>query len=316
LSKKNFGRETCAPCDGKIKFGKECWKCQDCGIVCHRECKANAPLPCIRGITRTPTNKGGVFLADYAPVEAPMVPPLLQVCVEEINRRGLREVGIYRLSGADAEARELLDKLTHGKGPTPDLSKYDIHAVCSCVKKFLKSLKEPIIPLSLWQVFVDAATETGPDTIEQEAAVYQAISELPLPNRDTLAYLILHLQNVAENKSKNQMNVDNLAVVWAPTIVGYSSNDPVEILAGPRNQQQVMKVLLKISSDYWNRLLEPKDSNLFNYLKPSSTPETRMFAPLISNHSSGNPKTGGPAKRTRSRTDHARTLFFQSPMIN
>ena len=54
---------------------------------------------------------------------------------------------IYRLAGSESEARELLDKLAHGKGPTPDLSKYDVHAICSCIKKFLKSLKEPIIPL-------------------------------------------------------------------------------------------------------------------------------------------------------------------------
>ena len=59
---------------------------------------------------------------------------------------------------------------------------------------------------------MDASKNTE-HTIEQEAAVYQAISELPLPNRDTLAYLILHLQNVAENKSRNQMNVDNLATL-------------------------------------------------------------------------------------------------------
>ena len=76
-----------------------------------------------------------------------MVPPLLEVCVEEIKRRGLKEVGIYRLAGAESESRELLDKLTQGKGPTPDLSKYDVHAISSCLKKFLKSLKEPIIPL-------------------------------------------------------------------------------------------------------------------------------------------------------------------------
>ena len=41
-------------------------------------------------------------------------------------------------------------------GP-PILSKYDIHVVASTVKKFLRSLKEPIIPNSLWRVFVDAA---------------------------------------------------------------------------------------------------------------------------------------------------------------
>ena len=42
---------------------------------------------------------------------------------------------------------------------------------------------------------------------------FQAISELPRPNRDTLAYLIIHLQAVAYNSAINKMDADNLSVV-------------------------------------------------------------------------------------------------------
>ena len=98
------------------------------------------------------------------------------------------------------------------------MTKFEIPTVTSVVKKFLRSLKEPVIPLSLWQVFVDAAT--NPDSTDVEAAMYQAISELPLPNRDTLAYLIVHLQTVADNSVFNKMDKDNLAVIMGPTILG------------------------------------------------------------------------------------------------
>jgi len=182
----------------------------------------------------------------------------------------------------------------------------------------LRSLKEPVIPLSLWQVFVDAAT--NPDTTDAEAAMYQAVSELPLPNRDTLAYLILHLQTIADNSIFNKMDKDNLAVIMGPTILGYSSSDPMAILSEADVQKAVMKNLLAISSDYWLRFLEPKDQNVFNYLK-SNTPETTMFAPLTSVYSP-NPtpvgptgRTGGPAKRTRSRQNVTKQNLFQSPMI-
>ena len=51
---------------------------------------------------------------------------------------------------------------------------------------------------------------------------FQAVSELPRPNRDTLAFLILHLQRVADSPDC-MMPADNLAKVMGPTIVGYSS---------------------------------------------------------------------------------------------
>ena len=103
-------------------------------------------VSCIRGITRTPNNKSGNFLADFVKdLERPMVPAVIGFCLEEIKERGLKEVGIYRISGAESESKELLEKIVYGNGPMPKLSKYDIHAITSCVKKFLRSLKEPII---------------------------------------------------------------------------------------------------------------------------------------------------------------------------
>ena len=85
---------------------------------------------------------------------------------------------------------------------------------------------------------MDAAN--NPDTTDGDAAIYQAISELPRPNRDTLAFLILHLQKVAESPDC-KMPVDNLAVVMGPTIVGYSSTDPQAIRMEAEPQKRVMQ---------------------------------------------------------------------------
>lgn len=49
-------------------------------------------------------------------------------------------------------------------------------------------------------------------------ALLQAIDELPLPNRDTLAFLCSHWQNVAANSNKNQMPITNIAICFGPTI--------------------------------------------------------------------------------------------------
>lgn len=165
---------------------------------------------------------------------------------------------------------------------------------------------------SLWQVFADAAR----NDIEAEAAMYQAISELPPPNRDTLSYIMLHFQKVIDNQDKNKMDKNNLAIVFGPTIVGYSSPtiEPLVMELETTTQKKVLIGLLNISEDYWKTLLEPKGDNnhIFGYLK-ASTPEA-MFGPISNYHS---PKTGGPAKRTRSKQHTiAKQALFQSPMIH
>ena len=49
-------REKCGICEKKIKFGKSCVKCLDCGMVCHPECKSEAStFACIQEIC-TPDN--------------------------------------------------------------------------------------------------------------------------------------------------------------------------------------------------------------------------------------------------------------------
>lgn len=153
--------------------------------------------------------------------------------------------------------------------------------------------------------------------------MYQAISELPQPNRDTLAYLIIHLQTVAENSGVNKMGKDNLAMIMGPTILGYSSSDPMSVLSEAEYQKAVIKSLLAISSDYWLRFLDQTDQNLFGFLK--TTPEvasSKMFAPLVSYSplTSTASRTGGPAKRTRSKihtglAGSRKQQLFQSPMI-
>ncbi len=64
--------------------------------------------------------------------------------------------------------------------------------VCGCIKDFLRGLKEPLVTFAYWKDFVNAAQL--PDEEDRVTALYQAISQLPQPNRDTMAFMILHLQ--------------------------------------------------------------------------------------------------------------------------
>lgn len=78
------------------------------------------------------------------------------------------------------------------KGP-PLLSKIGIHVITSTLKLFFRSLKEPLITFTLWDSFVRIADMA--DQMEIQTVVQATlIPDLPQPNRDTLAFMILHLQ--------------------------------------------------------------------------------------------------------------------------
>jgi len=246
--------ENCLPCGNRIKFGKPALKCIECRGTCHVDCRSRMPMPCVPTV-QTPSTKGFVgTVADYAPNTSPMIPGLVIHCVNEIERRGMNEVGIYRVNGSEREVKDMKERLLRGKGQ-PHISQVDIHVVAGTFKSFFRSLKEPLITYTMWDSFVRIADMY--DEMDVQNSVYSLIPDLPQPNRDTLAYVILHLQRVAE-ATDCKMPVSNLAKIFGPTIIGYSCPEPDPELALKQLKKQhfTMEKLLLIPSDYWCRYVD------------------------------------------------------------
>jgi Rac GTPase-activating protein 1 len=221
MAKTYLKLENCSHCQKKIKFGSVGLKCRECRVCVHPDCKDKYTIGCVpQSATKSPNNLG--FINEYTPSVGPMIPPLIVHCVNEIETRGLKEVGIFRVSGSEREVKMLKEKFLKQKG-VPFLNNIDIHVLCGCVKDFLRSLREPLIPRALWMTFSNAVQIT--DTERQKKEVYRAIQQMPQANRDTLAFLIMHLQRIAECP-ETKMPLMNLAKVFAPTIVGYSCANP------------------------------------------------------------------------------------------
>uniref|UniRef100_A0A1A9WWH2 Rho-GAP domain-containing protein n=1 Tax=Glossina brevipalpis TaxID=37001 RepID=A0A1A9WWH2_9MUSC len=273
----NFARktfikpETCVNCQKKIRFNMVGFRCRDCPVRCHIDCRSNITVYCVPG---TPTNKGLMgYLADYAPTVSPMIPALIVHCVNEIESRGLNEVGIYRLSGSEREVKALKERFLKNK-TTPHLSNIDVHVLCGCIKDFLRSLNEPLIPTTLWKDFCNAIQ--NPSEENKFTDLTRAIDSLPQANRDTLAFLILHFQRVAESP-KVLMPFENLARIFGPTIVGNSSSDPDQhaIFTEIYSQYAIIMNLLKVPTEHWVRYvtLETEKENSQNAANLLQTPK-------------------------------------------
>lgn len=336
VSKTVIKPESCVPCGKRIKFGKVSLKCRDCRVVSHPECRDRCPLPCIPNLVGTPVKIGEGVLADYVSDTSPMIPPLVVHCVNEIEQRGLNETGLYRLSGSDRTIKELKEKFLRGKS-VPMLSKVDdIHAITGLLKDFLRSLKEPLLTFRLNQPFMDAAEVSDDDN--STALMYQNISDLPQPHRDTLAFLVLHLQRVAAT-AETRMDISNLARVFGPTIVGHATPnpDPMTILQDTKRQPKVVERLLSLPADYWSQFVmatseQPagdhliiENSNCYatpermSMLGPLTTPEHQFNkTPSSSSLSQRMKSTLTPRFGSKSKSAVGFNLqgkFFSSPLL-
>ncbi|XP_037050251.1 rac GTPase-activating protein 1 [Bradysia coprophila] len=249
--------DTCNHCQKKIKFGTSGLRCRNCRVQLHINCETDFNVACVPHSAGTPNAKGiAGTIGDYAPSDPPMVPAIIVHCINEIEKRGLNEVGIYRVSGSEREIKSLKERFIRGKS-LPNLSETDIHVLCGCIKDFLRGLREPLIPTLLWKDFCNATQNTSFHDAVRD--MYAAIDKLPQPNRDTLAFILLHFLRVAECKQV-KMPPSNIAKIFGPTLVGYSSSDPDQhaIFTETIIQAGVMEMLLKVPADFWEQFVNIK----------------------------------------------------------
>ena len=118
------------------------------------------------------------------------------------------------------------------------------------------------------------------------ASTIKAVAQLPPANKDTLAFLILHLQKVAQHSDDNKMPLSNLAIIFGPTIVGHASPNPevYVMLNDKEKQRKVMMRLLKIDQGYWRQYmsLEQDNPEVLPGPSPNSVPPPRSPSSVLS----------------------------------
>ncbi|XP_036395893.1 rac GTPase-activating protein 1 [Megalops cyprinoides] len=332
LSKTVIRPEICIPCGKRIRFGKMAAKCRDCRLVAHPECKHLSTQSCNPSATVPTCSPSEDTLESFAPSTQPRIPLLIVQCVNEIEKRGLEEKGIYRVPGGERMVKELREQYILKKTPLT-LGKEEIHVICGLLKDFLRRLKEPLVTFKLHRTFMEACEI--PDDGSSSAVMYQAIEELPQPNRDTLAFLMLHLQKVMQSP-QCKMDLNNLARVFGPTIVGHGMPEPspMTIMKDTNTQPKVVARMLSFPSEYWKRLIMVERDQVISSVvdakinnESNTVDRDRLFKPLTSPELSKYPKTQpsgslrgrmktlGTAFNTtaKAKTDPSKKKFFTSP---
>ncbi|POI21986.1 hypothetical protein CIB84_014266, partial [Bambusicola thoracicus] len=155
---------------------------------------------------------------------AAKVPLLIQKCVAEIEKRGLKVVGLYRLCGSAAVKKELRDAFERDSAAVT-LSEQlypDINVITGILKDYLRELPTPLITPTLYHVVLEAMAKRPPRTPPAERDAVPLLDCLPDVEKATLTRLLDHLSLVASFHDFNRMNSQNIAVCFGPVLLTQS----------------------------------------------------------------------------------------------
>ncbi|XP_060718812.1 active breakpoint cluster region-related protein isoform X2 [Tachysurus vachellii] len=197
-------------------------------------------------LKRTPSKKqSGVFGVKISVVtkrERSKVPYIVRQCIEEVEKRGIDEVGIYRISGVATDIQALKAVFdTNTKDILVMLSDMDINAIAGTLKLYFRELPEPLLTDRLYPAFMEGIALSDPAA--KENCMMHLLRSLPDPNLITFLTLLEHLKRVAEKEPVNKMSLHNLATVFGPTLLRPSeseSNKPHITLASDIWSHDVM----------------------------------------------------------------------------
>ncbi|XP_031434279.1 breakpoint cluster region protein isoform X3 [Clupea harengus] len=165
----------------------------------------------------------GIKISAVTKRERSKVPYIVRQCLEEIERRGMEEVGIYRVSGVATDIQALKNAFdTNNKDVSVMMSEMDVNAIAGTLKLYFRELPEPLFTDELYPNFAGGIMS---DSVAKESCMLNLLLSLPEPNLVTFLFLLDHLKRIAEKECVNKMSLHNLATVFGPTLLRPSEKD-------------------------------------------------------------------------------------------
>ncbi|XP_065651606.1 ralA-binding protein 1 isoform X4 [Hydra vulgaris] len=142
------------------------------------------------------------------------LPRIVRDCIQHIEETGLETEGLYRVSGIKSKVDQM--KQLYDEGKPVSFIDVDPCATSSLLKLYLRELPSSVLTTRLAPIFDSCVGLT--DVNEQVRRFQQLINDLPCPNRTLLAWLFTHFSHVMQKHSANKMSIQNLTIVFSPTM--------------------------------------------------------------------------------------------------
>ncbi|MGH0123621.1 UNVERIFIED_CONTAM: hypothetical protein FKN15_050223 [Acipenser sinensis] len=173
--------------------------------------------------SRKQTGVFGVKIAIVTKRERSKVPYIVRQCVEEIERRGMEEVGIYRVSGVATDIQALKAAFdANNKDVSVMMSEMDVNAIAGTLKLYFRELPEPLFTDDLYPNFAGGIALS--DSVAKESCMLNLLLSLPEPNLVTFLFLLDHLKRLSckciRNREPSMKKASRPAVASSKTAAG------------------------------------------------------------------------------------------------
>lgn len=166
-------------------------RCEDCGFIAHKKCSELVPAKCVPDLKKI---RGifGIDLTTIVQVHKCQVPFIIIKCVQEVEKRGLLQEGIYRISGFADEIETLKLALDMDKDKV-DMSEasYSVNVITGTLKLYLRLLPIPLVTFQAYPTFIATTKEKSEADMIQK--LREAVKILPPAHFHCLSFIIMHL---------------------------------------------------------------------------------------------------------------------------
>ena len=172
-----------------------------------------------------------------------------------VDRDGLEETGIYRVCCVTSDLQKLRHQYDRQQHRADEmLAEKNVHVAANLLKLFFRELPEPLFTSALYRQFVHAIQLTDMDN--QRVTLLKTFELLHPDNRRILLFLLDHLLRVSKYSTVNMMHLENLAVVFGPTLMRPSTLIVAASFSGSAQALNTSHLDLSVDNDQMSSELQ------------------------------------------------------------
>eukprot|EP01126_Amoeba_proteus_P056415 TRINITY_DN7083_c0_g1_i5.p1 TRINITY_DN7083_c0_g1~~TRINITY_DN7083_c0_g1_i5.p1 ORF type:complete len:386 (+),score=77.73 TRINITY_DN7083_c0_g1_i5:1594-2751(+) len=182
---------------------------------------------------------------------------VIKLC-QYLIRHGTRQQGIFRINPSPkvvSEMKEIVDD-----GGILQLELYKVIDLAGFLKSYMRELPERVVPSSLWDNIKSVETIKELQDEEDIEKVKAVIQLMPVENRLIFTHIIHLLSSISYWHDINKMTSDNLATIWAPTLLvpHQLQSDPFQFLSISKLATQILTFIIDYAHEIFNFQMSEK----------------------------------------------------------